>query len=203
MPVPTDPYTFSDAPGNTASGVQVNQRFNALYAALNPAVTGLDYQNVQANGLRETNMATAGNGLAKGAFSAYRAAAVSLASLAVVVMDTEEFDVSGWHDTATGRFTPQVAGYYRFAWGVETAGALAADTHFQANLRKNGTIVKGGTRCFQRGAVGVVSTGATEAILANGSTDFFEVAVFHNGGTPAVQTGVASTFFTGGLVGRS
>lgn len=34
MPAPTDPYTFADGPGNTASGVQVNARFNALYGAM-------------------------------------------------------------------------------------------------------------------------------------------------------------------------
>lgn len=33
MPAPTDPYTFADGAGNTASGVQVNARFAPLYAA--------------------------------------------------------------------------------------------------------------------------------------------------------------------------
>lgn len=38
MPVPTDPYTFANGPGNTADALQVNARFDPLYAALNGAL---------------------------------------------------------------------------------------------------------------------------------------------------------------------
>lgn len=202
MPVPSDPHTFADGAGNVASGVQVNQRFTPLYNALNPAVVGLDYQNVQNNGLRETNMATGANGLAKGAFSVYRAAALSVTSLAVIVFDTEIFDVSGWHDVTTGRYTPQIAGYYRLSWSVEGT-VIAADSFWQAILYKNGTIHKGGSRDFQRGSAAGPQSVGSSLVVANGSTDFFDVRAFFPGGTIPLTVALESTYFNGEMVGRS
>lgn len=206
MPVPVDPYTFVDGPGNTASGVQVNQRFNALYGALNPAVTGLDYQNVQNNGLREINMATGANGLAKGAFSAYRAGTQSIATGAgtVIVFDTEEFDVSGWFDTATGRYTPQVPGYYRLSANVASSAVQAVDVAWAPVLRKNGSSYKNLPNNAQRNGATPISAGGSVIAVANGTTDYFEVLHTHTAASATlIAGGAALTYFQGELIGRS
>jgi hypothetical protein len=202
VPVPTDPYTFADGPGNTASGVQVNARFSPLYNALNPAVVGLDHQNVQANGLRESNLATGINGLARGSFSAYRNAALNAATGGTLVFDTEEWDISSWYAVGSGQFNPQAAGYYRLSWNVGSGGGLAAGQWWRATLYKNAAAIKRGMPSWQGAGVGASSPG--DAIVqANGSSDFFYVVIDHNvGAATAVTVGQAETYFQGELIGR-
>jgi hypothetical protein len=201
MPVPVDPYTFADGPGNTASGVQVNQRFAPLYNTLNPASVGIDYQNVQTGGIRETNMATGVNGLAKGCFSAYRNAALSLTSGSQVTFDAEEFDPSNWF--AAGQFNPQVPGFYRLSWSVSPLNVLAADQYWYSMLRKNVVGVAAGMIGFQRATIPVMSAGSRD-VQANGTTDTFDVTINHNAGAAvALQTGPVWTYFSGELIGRS
>lgn len=202
MPVPVDPYTFADGPGNTASGVQVNQRFAPLYQALNPASVGIDYQNIQTGGVRETNMATGVNGLAKWCFSAYRAAAVSLTSGAQVPFDTEEFDPS--NAFAASQFNPQTPGFYRVSWMVYASVVPAADTFWYSMLRKNGANHKVAPPSWQRGAATNMASGMSHVVQANGTTDTFDVTINHNvGAAAAIQTGSAFTYFGGELIGRS
>lgn len=166
---------------------------------------GIGNSNLASNaGVLETQLATGSSGLAKGVFSVYRNAALSLASLGIVVFDTEEFDLSGWHDTSTGRYTPQVPGYYRLSWAVESGVGLTVDSHWQAILYKNGSLFKGGNRAMSRGAAAGLASVGSHIVVANGSTDFFDIRVFHNnGGTPALTTGLSATYFGGELVGRS
>lgn len=154
--------------------------------------------------IAETKLATGSSGLAKGAFSAFRGAAATYPTASVVVFDNEDFDVSGWFDTATGRFTPQAAGYYRLSWCVRVQGTtLAADKFWLASLRKNGTVARIGQLNWQRGASGINSTGAS-VVSANGTTDFFDVIIEHDhtAGAPLL-VGTAQTYFTGEMIGRS
>lgn len=212
MPVPTDPYTFSDGPGNTASGVQVNQRFTPLYQTLNPAVIGIDYLNVQNNGLREINMATGANGLAKGAFFAWLNVAQSIPNNTntTILFDTDNttpgFDVSGWLDITTnkGRFTPQLAGYYRFSWLVTAGAAILANTYWQSRLHKNSTDFALGMTGYQIGSAIAVSSGGSAIALANGTTDYFDIGLVHNEGVSRnTATTAANMFFCGEFIGRS
>jgi hypothetical protein len=142
-----------------------------------------------------------------GVFSAYRAAALNLTSPAVVPFDTDNvaglaYDVSGWFDTTTnvGRFTPQVAGYYRMSWMV---GAITpvAPAWVLATLNKNGAIHKRALLATDpSGALGAFS-GGTSNVFANGSTDFFEVQFFTSvAGARAISVGFDFCYFTGELI---
>lgn len=156
--------------------------------------------------INENKFATGSSGMAKGAFGAYRAASVNLATGAVIVFDTEEFDVSGWFDTATGKFTPQVAGYYSLSWAASSRDIQNADVAWQATLRKNGTQFKAGMIGYQRGGTFTVnSTGHVNAVQANGTTDNFDVIISHTnaGGSTFVLGAATTTFFQGHLVGRA
>jgi hypothetical protein len=158
--------------------------------------------------VREAMMATGALGMAKGSFSAYRGTAATIASGAVVPFNTEERDISNWFDITTnvGRFTPQVAGYYSFAWSVQAAAAQAADVGWSAHLYKNGALHKQGQIGYQRvGGAGMAvnSSGFAEA-QANGTTDFFEIVLLMTtGGTGALFANAATTYFQGHLIGRS
>jgi hypothetical protein len=132
-----------------------------------------------------------------GAFSAYRAAASSLTSGSTVVFDTEEYDVSSWFDPATGRFTPQTAGVYSFAWCVRSSAVLTSDVVWIASLAKNGTIVKNGEVSFQRPGSATDSVGSAR-LQANGTTDFFTVVLSHTvGAAQGIAADSINTFFQG------
>lgn len=183
MPVPTDPGAFLN--GAIADASEVNARFDPLYEALDGA-------------LDETNMA-----VPKGVFRVYRGTNLNVpASPGLITFDTEQFDTSGWYDEATGRFTPLVAGYYRFAWGIRLASVVAGQ-ELLSSLWKNGAVAAyGQTAAGVAGHThGPSSVGAT-ILSANGSTDYFDVRAYV-ASSPLVDPNAASTFFCGELIGRS
>jgi hypothetical protein len=133
-----------------------------------------------------------------GVFSAYRNAALSQTTNQAVVFDAEEYDVSGWHDVTTGKFTPKVAGYYRLSWGL-SAAPPAANTIISI-LAKNAAFVKRGVPCLGNAFSNAISAG-TGNVVANGTTDFFQVFFFHNvGGALALVTGVDWCYFQGEMI---
>lgn len=180
---------------NSTEDVDVVNAFSAIQTLVNG---NLDDANVANTAFLQ--------GVARGAFGAYRSAAFSPGTGAVIPFETEEFDVSGWHDTATsvGRYTPLVAAYYRFSWCVTAGAALpAADTFWIASLQKNSTIVKSGQMGYQRGTAAVNSTGSA-VVQANGTTDNFNIVIQHNTGAGQPLTvGAAFTYWTGEIAGRS
>ena len=178
MPVPTDPYNFTN--GTPADAEQVDARFALLYAALNGA-------------LDASNMA-----LPQGLFYAYRGTALSLTT-GTIVFDAERFDLSAWHDISTGRFTPQVAGYYRLDWLVTLTGVTAND--FSTRLRKNGADHVSGSR-GEPGGSGVPTSGGSAVVQANGSTDYFTVH-FSAFTSLGLASSADATHFCGHLIGRS
>jgi hypothetical protein len=180
MPVPTDPYNF--VTDTIADADQVDARFAPLYEALDGA-------------LDESNMA-----VPKGTFAAHRATALAVVSNPQsIVLDGESIDTSGWFDTATGLFTPQVAGYYRFSWGALVAAATGAGHLMVAQLAKNGAVIQAGNAAYSQAALPYSSTGSFVA-QANGSTDSFGVIL---GGVIGETLATVSTFLCGELIGPS
>lgn len=142
-----------------------------------------------------------------GAFSAYRNAALNaVATGTEIIFDTEEFDLSTWFDNGNGRFTPQVAGYYRVNAVFSTAQDLVASAWFELGFTKNGTIVKNTLRHTQQSAATPPTTdfraGGTTVIAVNGTTDYISVKLTSSA---AVDTlvGATNTYFQGELIGRS
>lgn len=181
-PVPTDPYTF--VVETLADPSEVNARFDPLYAALNGA-------------LDEANMA-----VPKGLFYAYRNGALSLANAGVALFDSERFDTSGWFDTSTGRFTPQVAGYYRLSWCLRLG--VAGDTfNVLAVLYKNGAVHADGA-CLRAVPSSAVASSGSAVVQANGTSDYFDVRLVHDyAGTVGLEPGAAASYLCGELIGRS
>jgi hypothetical protein len=133
-----------------------------------------------------------------GVFSAYRNAALAIPTNTGVIFDTEEYDVSGWHDVTTGKFTPKVAGYYRLSWGL-SAGQPGANTIISI-LAKSGAFKKRGTPCLGNAFSNAITIG-TGNFFANGTTDFFQVFFFHDVvGNLALVTGVDWCYFQGELI---
>lgn len=150
-----------------------------------------------------TKNATGSSGLSAGCFSAYRNAALNspAASTATITFDTEEFDVSGWYDTANGRYTPLLAGYFRISAAVRV-GSVAAGTGWRLQIAKNGTAFRELIGQFRVTTAGqAVALGGTTIVQANGTTDFFTVIIESTDGAQALTVGARYTYFQGELVG--
>lgn len=69
-------------------------------------------------------------------FAAYRNAALNIASsVAAIPFDTEHFDIGGNFNTANGKFTAPVDGYYTFYAGL--LASYAAGNHVYFGMLKN------------------------------------------------------------------
>lgn len=158
--------------------------------------------------IKNTDISLDGNGLAVGAFSAFLSSAQTPthATDVVVLMDGEDFDVSGWHDTATnkGRYTPLLKGYYRLSAALRyNAAGFTANSRIIFSLRKNGAVIKQLAVVYSTTA-GDIGVAGSAIVLANGTTDFFEVSIRQDDTIDrALQVGSSSTYWCGELIGRA
>lgn len=139
---------------------------------------------------------------ATGAFLAWRSGSTQNCtrdSTTDLVFDSEAspgFDVSGWYSTATGRYTPQRAGYYRFSGH---AGMSGGGLYF-LNLAKNGAYYAN---------LGVDADGnrpeGTVIVEMNGTTDYVNLTMFFIGGnvTHTLANSFGESYFCGEYLGAA
>jgi hypothetical protein len=161
----TSPTLVTPALGTPASGVLTN-------------CTGLTQSGLAAG--------VAGNGPS---FSAYANANQSLTTNVAtkVILQLEEWDTASCFDNATNyRFTPTVAGYYKFDAMLRWACTGAASGVWLA-LYKNGSIYK---RSFELGSLNSMQNGQillSEMCSLNGSTDYVELYCLVAGTSPSLD----------------
>ena len=122
---------------------------------------------------------------AKPMFKARGAANVSLTNntITVVQFNTEEFDVGGYFDTSTYRYTPQVAGKYFIHSRVYITYASAPLENVEMWLYKNGSADSFYSR-YSNGSTEIYgSVGLSTIVDMNGSTDYLSVYVKANSST--------------------
>jgi len=114
----------------------------------------------------------------------------------VVLYDTKTFDTATAYNTATGRFTPQVAGYYQINVNIQLSGS--AITLASSVIRKNGTITNYvGTSAFAFTSTPYRFSGSA-LIYCNGSTDYIDTTAFISATTG--NNVVTGSVFSGVLV---
>jgi len=130
----------------------------------------------------------AGNGPA---FRASRTTTQSFASgtATTILFDAEDFDTDSAYDPATGKFTPQVAGYYQVNADV-SLNTNAAGTAGQVIISKNGNTVAQNIAAYTSTSIifyGQLTVGAL--VYMNGTTDFLSVIVAVTATNPFVSAG--------------
>lgn len=136
------------------------------------------------------------------AFSAYLGSTQSISSTTYTKLnlDTEEFDTASCFNTSTYRFTPNVAGYYQF--NAQIDNQTGSPSRQFLSLYKNGSVSKVGLDVglssgnFSQAAGSVLSALA----YANGSSDYFELYTWCNGGMTLAQGNAIQCYFQGYLV---
>lgn len=137
-------------------------------------------------------------------FSAHRngidATGIATGVTQVIQFPTEDWDTHNWFDAATGRFTPQVAGYYRINGQVHFTTGIAQGNRLFAYLLKNGGVVKRGVM-FAGSPADEGRPRVAALVYANGSTDYFQIASHANpAGAYTVSGSTDGTFFQAELV---
>ena len=160
-----------DAPAATTGGADVT-----LTLPVNDGEAG---QVLRTNGLGTlTWIYPAGYG----AFRAYRNGNQTMVhnTFDVVEYNAETYDTQNWYDHSTNfRYTPQVAGYYKFDAAVFLSGLSTDSTEFQLNFYKNGTVHSRSNRSDDSNYGGQQSTIATDIIQLNGSSDYVDVRLLN------------------------
>lgn len=138
-------------------------------------------------------------------FSVYNSSTTTLTHNAFtkIQFQTKEFDIGTYFDATTNyRYTPLVAGIYRFNWQVWTTSTnVATSTQYVSVLYKNGSAWKYGATGT---IVGNAATSNGSALVnMNGSTDFVEV-FFNNGNAvndESTNANAIVTYFMGEWMG--
>lgn len=142
-----------------------------------------------------TNVRDAGNFfLSWPVFEGRQTVAQALASGAntALLFDTEDIDTDNGHSTVTNtdRYTPQTAG--RFQISGKVSFAANATSYRGAVILKNGAVINGADTIHPP-ISGVTHRQATPTLtqLANGTTDYFQIAGTHAIGAP-LNTSIAA-----------
>tara|TARA_R100001463_G_C3524032_1_gene221067 strand:+ start:637 stop:1194 length:558 start_codon:yes stop_codon:yes gene_type:complete len=139
------------------------------------------------------------------AFIAYRDSSVqslSDSTETTVVFNATEKNVGSCYNTSNGRFTPNVAGTYFLQFGFNpTRSAGNSFKNYRVRIFKNGSTKQlhyeyektGGTFINRAGFMG------STTVVANGSSDYFTVAVFVDVSSGTLEIGASrhDTFFCG------
>ena len=116
------------------------------------------------------------------------------AAFTKVTWPTEDFDTN--NNFTADKFTPTVAGKYLLT-AVAKMDTIPSGKFSQAILYKNGVSFKEGTMSYN-GAAGHQLSSVSAVVDANGTTDYFEVYVYHDSGTSKTLWGSSKvTYFTG------
>jgi hypothetical protein len=110
------------------------------------------------------------------AFSAYKSTSQSISSLTntKIQLNAENFDTNSNYDNSTNyRFTPTVAGYYQFSFGLIVETTTTSNWVY-TELNKNGSPYSRGASVFAASVNYPSSTGSCLVYL-NGSTDYVEL----------------------------
>jgi hypothetical protein len=133
------------------------------------------------------------------AFSAYSGTGTTLsnATFTKVLFDTENFDTN--NNYASSRFTPTVAGYYQINAGIGQSGTLTSNNNIIGLYRSGIWNASGST------SGGALTNGywtVSGLFYMDGSTDYVEVFIFQNSGSP-ITTNTGPQFTFSGCLVRS
>jgi hypothetical protein len=128
--------------------------------------------------------ATAGVPVNGPAFAAITPVTKSAATSTVTEMagySTATFDTASCFNTTTGRFTPNVAGYYQMSWSIDFGhNGISAGSAIGGILFKNGAAVWSGG--VQTSSTFFGAVGSSTVVYLNGSTDYVSAYAFQNTG---------------------
>lgn len=140
-----------------------------------------------------------GTSTSASSFAAYLSAdqtGIAASTDTKINFSAESFDSANYFDLSNDRFLPTSAGQY-YLTGTVSMDSVASTGGCVARIYKNGSLFKQGTYYINGGTGACVST-VNAVVDANGSTDYFELYVYHqDGSTASALSGSDDTRFEG------
>lgn len=127
-------------------------------------------------------------------FSAAKSVQQTGVSNATVTFPAEVFDIGGYYDTATSRWTPP-AGIYKIGARALLSGAIAAGASYTLSIFKNGVAGFGRNQVRAAGAGGFSIL--VEDIVESNGTDYWEINLATSGAAINVEPAFQWTSFYG------
>jgi hypothetical protein len=191
--------TNSMATEITAKGDLIVGTGNATFDNLPVGTNGytLVADSVEATGLKWA-APSASSGPAFRAFRNTSVQNVTGDTFTKVELNAETFDTASCFDSTTNyRFTPNVAGYYKFTGSVDGEVQVSSSTYGRAAIYKNGSVAALGVKVpgFQDEFLSQVS----DLIYMNGTTDYVELFGYIRAGSvnENIINGTTITYFEG------
>jgi hypothetical protein len=117
-----------------------------------------------------------------------------------VALSAESYDRSGAFDSTTNyRFTPAIAGWYQINGSVYASANVTTITETYCEIKKNGTRDTLGN-IYSGPAISQFSSGVSDLIYMNGTTDYLELYATITGTSPVIVWGSVNSFLSGYLV---
>lgn len=110
-----------------------------------------------------------------------------------IIYDTEYFDTEGWYDTATGRFLPDIEGYYMINAGVGIDD-LDDGEYMLVAPHKSGVLTAHVGKGDASANGQIVWAGTSAIIELNGVDEYVDIRGYHNNAAPQEFEG--SSFYT-------
>jgi hypothetical protein len=148
--------------------------------------------------------ASAGGSGTRVAVSVYASATqtVSNATATKVNLNTVRWDTGSYFNTSTYRFTPLVAGYYQFNFGIAASGATTMTTCYAALYKGGAEDSKSSQVKLTVGNLGTSTTVGSTIEAMNGTTDYVEIYGYIEGtGTLTISGSASSCFLNGFYIG--
>ena len=140
-----------------------------------------------------------------GAFRAWRNGNQTMVhdTFDIVEYNSESWDTQNWYDTSTFKYTPQVAGKYKFDAAIWIGGLGSDSTELQLSIYKNTDRHSRSNRVDDLNYNGQQSTIITDIVDLNGSSDYVQVRLLEYNSSSSnrdISGGSDLTWFTGYLV---
>jgi len=95
---------------------------------------------------------------------------------AVTTYPAPTYNDNGWFNTTTGRFTPQVAGYYQINYLVAYSQTPITASSAQSLIYKNTASWSGASI---PSSIGYPTAQGSDIIFLNGTTDYLQLYAYH------------------------
>ncbi|WP_138765857.1 hypothetical protein [Pedobacter xixiisoli] len=113
-----------------------------------------------------------------------------------IVFSAKTYDTNNWFDLVTGRFTPQLEGYYNITISARVFDNAIKTKNVQ--LFKNNAVVAIGHTTFINSYVVHLST----VVYMNGTTDYIDARIYSESAATINGTGAPNTYFQADLIGQ-
>jgi len=159
--------------------------------------------NSGAGGFHVFNVIPASAGSSFSGFSATKGGVnqtgVAASTYTKVTFTTEVFDVTGQYDAPNSKYIPTAAGKYQIIAGLLWVSIGNDTSPMKLAVYKNGALEKETTT--KASGTGANGTFVSCMVVANGTTDFFEIFAFQaSAGAADVDGTVTDTYFQGNAI---